>query len=269
MCMSSPKPSVQLPPGFNSAYYLQHNPDVAAAGYDGAQHYLKWGHNEGRPGVYPEQDRSLQLQQQQFNFQQQMANAARAAEQARANRVQQGMNLIDQKFNFGDDFFKQREQDYLNWANPQLDEQHKEANEQLAYAMSRMGHGQGSTLQTDRFGQLQQGYDQNRANIADQAKDVSNQARGLIGDQRAQLVSLAQMAADPTAVNNQIGRAMSDVQAYRGFDPTSQLNPMFQNITAGLGSFLDGMRMGGGGRFTPPPIYGSSGTNSGSGRVVK
>jgi hypothetical protein len=274
MCGSSPRPQVQLPPGFESSYYLQHNPDVAAAVQrgdiaTGADHYLKWGHKEGRPGVNPVADQNLQMQRNQFNFQMQMANAQRQAEQARANRVNQGMSLIDSRFNFGNNFFREREQDYLNWANPQLDEQYQDAQKQLTFGLSRMGHGQGSQTMTDRWGRLEQDNAQNRANIADQAKDVSNQARGLIGQQRAQLINLAQMAADPSAVRNQIGRSMSDVQAYKGFDPTSNLNPMFQNVTAGLGSFLDGLRMGGTGqdRLNLPPIYNTP-TSGGSGRVV-
>ncbi len=35
-------------PGFDAAYYLLHNPDVAAAGMDPAQHFLTYGWHEGR-----------------------------------------------------------------------------------------------------------------------------------------------------------------------------------------------------------------------------
>jgi len=37
-----------LPPDFDGAAYLFHNPDVEAAGADAAQHYLAYGHAEGR-----------------------------------------------------------------------------------------------------------------------------------------------------------------------------------------------------------------------------
>jgi len=274
MCGSPSTPPPPLPAGFSNDYYLQHNPDGAAAVQagsigSGAAHWQKWGHNEGRPGVYPVQDQQLQLQRDQYNFQMQMANAQRRAEQERQNRINQGMSLIDQKFNFGDDFFKQRENDYLAWANPQLDEQYQDAQKQLTFGLSRMGHGQGSQTMTDRWGRLEQDNTQNRANIADQAKDVANQARGLIGQQRAQLINMANMAADPSAVRNQIGRSMSDIQAYKGFDPTASISPMFQNITAGLGSYLDGLRSAGMGqdKLNLPPIYNTP-TSGGSGRVV-
>jgi hypothetical protein len=39
----------ELPPGFDGAAYLKANPDVAAAGVDAAEHWLNFGHREGRP----------------------------------------------------------------------------------------------------------------------------------------------------------------------------------------------------------------------------
>jgi Macrocin-O-methyltransferase (TylF) len=40
--------AIQLPPDFDGDYYLQVNPDVAAAGIDAVAHYLSYGHREGR-----------------------------------------------------------------------------------------------------------------------------------------------------------------------------------------------------------------------------
>ena len=45
---------VGLPDGFDPAYYLLAHGEVAEAGMDPAEHYLKFGHKEGRHGVPPE-----------------------------------------------------------------------------------------------------------------------------------------------------------------------------------------------------------------------
>jgi hypothetical protein len=43
-----------LPDGFDPAYYLLVHGEVAEAGMDPAEHYLKFGHQEGRTGVPPQ-----------------------------------------------------------------------------------------------------------------------------------------------------------------------------------------------------------------------
>lgn len=54
MCNRPKMPAPALPQGFNESAYLAANPDVAAAGYGGAEHWQKWGHQETwRPGVTP------------------------------------------------------------------------------------------------------------------------------------------------------------------------------------------------------------------------
>ncbi|MBV9302128.1 MAG: phytanoyl-CoA dioxygenase family protein [Acidobacteriaceae bacterium] len=42
------KDELKLPPGFDPDSYLKANPDVAAAGVDPAQHWIHFGHREGR-----------------------------------------------------------------------------------------------------------------------------------------------------------------------------------------------------------------------------
>ena len=44
LCM----PLRELPKDFDGNYYLEVNPDVAAAGADTALHYLQYGYDEGR-----------------------------------------------------------------------------------------------------------------------------------------------------------------------------------------------------------------------------
>lgn len=59
MCNKPKMPAPALPQGFNEAAYLAANPDVAAAGYGGAEHWQRWGHQETwRPGVHPVQQQS-------------------------------------------------------------------------------------------------------------------------------------------------------------------------------------------------------------------
>ena len=46
-------PPAELPQGFDPAYYLLAHGEVAEAGMDPAEHYLAFGHAEGRSGVPP------------------------------------------------------------------------------------------------------------------------------------------------------------------------------------------------------------------------
>jgi O-methyltransferase len=54
-----------LPCDFDAEFYLESNPDVAAAGHDAIQHYLRYGRNEGRPYTRNKNARSIRYSTKQ------------------------------------------------------------------------------------------------------------------------------------------------------------------------------------------------------------
>lgn len=165
----------------------------------------------------------------------------------------------------GPSIYDQREQDYLNWANPQVSQQFGDADRQLQFQLARMGHAGGSSSSIDRTGRLQDDYTLERANVADRGVDLGNQARQQVADERSRLMGLLHSTGDPSAVQGQLGTVIDSIRTAPAFNA---LGPMFQNATAGLGSYLDGARFGQmQSNVNQTPIYSSP--SSGSGRVVR
>lgn len=139
---------------------------------------------------------------------------------------------------FTDDFYDRQRQAYLQFANPQADEQFEDAQENLTFALSRAGT-LNSSIAADRFAEAGQDYDEARGLIADRADDVANQTRRSVADERARLTSLLNASADPSTTLAGIGRVLDGLRSTPAFDP---IGPIFQNVTAGIGNFAQGRR---------------------------
>ena len=159
----------------------------------------------------------------------------------------------------------QHSQSYLDWANPQVDQKHTDARNQMIFRLSDMGRAGGGSTSIDRFGRLGDDYTQARADTADRALDIGNQTRRDVNTQRANMINLLQQTGDPSQITPQLGQVIDTLRSTPSFNP---LGPMFQNATAGLGSYLDGARFGQmQSNVNQTPIYSSP--SSGSGRVVR
>ena len=224
-------------------------------------------------------------QQAQLDLQREEIERQRRLEDERRQRIEQGTDLIDRRFAelgpqhprrvFGTPrpeirttrpaIWDQHAQSYQDWANPQVSQQFRDANDRLMFRLDDMGHGAGSSTMVNRTGRLQDDYTQARADVADRSLDIANQTRQNINAQRAQMVNLLQQTGDPSQISSQLGQVVDTLRAAPSFSP---VGPVFQNATAGLGSYLDGLRFGqmqtAAGQT---PTY--SNPSSGSGRVVR
>ena len=172
-----------------------------------------------------------------------------------------GNSLPDDPFNL----FDQRKQDYLDWATPQVSQQFGDASDQLLFRLHDMGHGAGSSTMINRQGRLQDDYTQARADTVDRGIDLANQAKQDVNAQRSNLINLLHQTGDPNAISGQMSRVIDSLRTPPSFNP---IGPLFQNATAGLGSYLDGLRFGQmQAGVNQTPIYSSPGTSSG--RVVR
>lgn len=162
------------------------------------------------------------------------AKQARADEQERQARIRAGTERVNSIFDgqFNDDYFGKRQQSFLEYANPQLEDQYGDAQKELTFALARGGLLD-SSVRADKAGELQKKYDLNKQQIADQALSYGTEAKNAVEDARANLIATLNATGDAQgAANSAISRAsvLSKPQAY------SPLTQLFADFTAGLGT---------------------------------
>lgn len=162
------------------------------------------------------------------------------------------------------DFFDQRQQSYLNYANPQLDRQLQQQREGLAFNLTRAGLGRSSSA-ADRTQELGQQANQARQQIADQARQVANDARGQLLDTRQGLVGMLEATGDPNKALAGAGERLSMIQETPSFQPLGQI---FAGVTEGLGQYNQGFRRGSAGIPLSGFFNRNSLTGAGSSRIV-
>lgn len=131
---------------------------------------------------------------------------------------------------FDDAFYQNRRNAYMDYANPQLERQYKDAVQQLTFALGRNGLLD-STVRADRTGKLQTDYDTQRQGIADKAIDYENQARNSVEQARQNLISTLNVTGDASGAANSAVTQAKNLQAAPAFDPLASL---FEDATAGL-----------------------------------
>jgi hypothetical protein len=160
------------------------------------------------------------------------AAQARSDEQARQATIRAGTDKINSTFDsqFTPDFYGNIKKGFLDYANPQLDQQYKDAQKELTYSLARGGNLDSST-RADQSGTLQRTYDTGKQAVADQALSYENNSKNSIEDARGNLISNLNISGDATgAANSAITRAqaLSQPQAY------SPIANMFSTFTSGL-----------------------------------
>ncbi len=161
------------------------------------------------------------------------AMMARADEAARQAKVRAGTSEIDRIFgaNFTDDFYKKRQDAFVDYAKPQLNDQFGDARKQLTFALARNGTLD-SSVRAEKEGELQKEFDKNNRSVQDQALSFGNEARTSIEGARTDLIKTLNATGDAEgAASGALTRA-SALSAPQAFSP---LAPLFANFTAGLG----------------------------------
>lgn len=132
---------------------------------------------------------------------------------------------------FTDDFYNGLKQSYLDYADPQLEDQYGVANKQLTFSLARSGNLD-SSARAEKQSELQKLYDTQKRAVADKALGYETSSRNSVEDARANLISTLNATGDQQgAVNSALARssALSRPPAY---DP---LGPLFVDFTNGLG----------------------------------
>ena len=116
------------------------------------------------------------------------ANQARFDEQQRQDKIRAGTERIGGIFDgqFNEPFFDSRRQAFLDYANPQLEDQYGDAQKELTYSLARSGLLD-SSVRGEKMADLQQKYDLNKQQIADQALSHSTEAKNSVEKSRPTL----------------------------------------------------------------------------------
>jgi len=162
------------------------------------------------------------------------ADQARADEQQRQGKIREGTTRVNSIFDgqFTPDYFDKQQQNFLDYATPQLEQQYGDASKELTFALTRAGLLD-SSARAEKEAELQKTYDLNKQQIADQALSYKTKAQGNIEDARSGLISTLNSTGDAEgAANSAITRAsaLSEPAAY------SPLADLFGTFTAGLGT---------------------------------
>jgi hypothetical protein len=162
-----------------------------------------------------------------------LAREARADEVARQGRIRAGTERVNDIFgkNFGDKFFTDRKNAFLNYATPQLSDQYADANKQLVYSLDRSGLTD-SSARGEKYADLQKMYDLNQQKVADDALALEGQSRGQVEDARANLIQTLNATGDAEGAANS---AITRSQALTKPAAFSPLENLFVDFTRTLG----------------------------------
>lgn len=162
------------------------------------------------------------------------AKLAREDEQARQAKIRSGTTRVNSIFDgqFNDEYFNKTQNSYLDYANPQLEQQYGDAEKELTFALARSGNLD-SSVRGEKAAELQKKYDLNKQQVADEALSYGTKARTSVEDARANLIGTLNASGDAEgAANSALARA-SALSTPVSFSPLANL---FADFTAGLGT---------------------------------
>lgn len=173
-------------------------------------------------------DRSMQAQQEAE------AAQARATEEARQGRIRAGMSSVDNTFaGFNDDFYGKRRTSFMDFYQPQLDDQFSKAREALTFALADAGL-LNSSIAGEKTADLNKAYETQRGSILSKADADVNSLKGRIANEKSTLVSQLNATADADRVSNE---ALSRSAAlYKDVPDYSPLGDLFSGIGTGIGA---------------------------------
>lgn len=161
------------------------------------------------------------------------AKKARQDEQERQARIRAGTQRVGEIFGdqFTPDFFGNQAQRYINFATPQLNEQHDDAKKQLTFALDRSGNLDSSS-RADLSGELERQYGLQRQKVADDALNYKQKAQTNSEGARADLIGMLNATGDDQGTTQDAIRRAQALSEPPGYSPLSSL---FQDFTASLG----------------------------------
>jgi hypothetical protein len=155
----------------------------------------------------------------------------RAEEAARQARIKSGMEEINNAFaGYDDDFYAQRQADYLNYATPEIEDQYVDAMKDLTRALARSGN-LNSSLAAQRRADLLEKKSKAEATAARKGQGYVNDTRSALANVKSNLIQQNNALADPTLIAAMAANQSQAASALPEFSPIGQL---FAGATQGL-----------------------------------
>lgn len=187
------------------------------------------------------------------------AAIAKAEEAKRQARITEGQQGIDQAFaGFDDPFYQGYQTQYMDYYNPQIDDQYKDAVKRLTLQLAQTGNLTGSTG-AKQLSDLRKTYDTQKMAITNNAQNAVQSLRGSIDTKKSQLYADNRAAADPGAAS---AAASSAVQYLQPAAPSSPLANVFGDFFSNLGNVAAINNARGYQQGTGVKTYGKTGGNS-------
>lgn len=157
------------------------------------------------------------------------AARARAEEQRRQRLIQKGNARIDEAFSpFGDDYYQQAQEDYLDYYLPQVEDQFRDYHRQTTLDLANKGL-LASTAAGRTRSESQREYNETLDQIRQRAQNYSSGLRGDVTDARSNLRTMVQSGASPGSVASIAAERAKSLAAPPAFDP---LGDLFGQIAA-------------------------------------
>ena len=210
-------------------------------------------------GKKPKVDTSYQ------DFARQQAEQARAEENARQARINDGLAQVRAVFEGGagsggmQPLLAAREEALRGFYLPQLDQKRDKAAEDLTFALSRAGLLNSSSA-GEKQADLGEAYSLEKAGVlGDIASDIAG-TRTAMNQNRASIEAGLRASGDATAASNQ---ALAAADTFRADSPKlSPLGDIFYGTAAGIGAARQGYDTGAVRRMmAPSPLRAGSGRN--------
>lgn len=160
------------------------------------------------------------------------AQIAQSNETQRENNIKAGAANVDAVFNgsFTPAFYDATKQNYLAYAQPQLDQQYQDAQKQLTFSLDRSGM-LNSSARSQEQGKLQQQYDTNSQGIAQAADQSANLLRNNVEGARSSLIAGLGASGD---VSGTVAQALQQANVLSATPQYSALGQLFGDTTSAL-----------------------------------
>ena len=160
----------------------------------------------------------------------------RKAEEARAQRVRDSRGAVDTVFGtYDDDFYNKRRQSYLDYANPQVQQDYEDAMGELMGALASSGRTK-SSLAAKRKAKGQELMDRAQADVNMKAEGHVADLEAALAEAKGNMYTQASNLADVDATTN---LAIGQFQSASKPPVYNPLTDMFADLTAGLATQAD------------------------------
>lgn len=164
------------------------------------------------------------------------AAAAAKAEEERQAKVLEQQGAINKVFDtYDDDFYKKQTQNYLDYANPQIEDQFGDAMDELRFALARQGITR-SSVAADRKAKAQKALDREQTASNLRAQKFSNDTLKAIEAARGEVLTDAGSLADADAAASLATTTAAANAAPPAYEP---LYDIFRDVTKGLATQHD------------------------------